>query len=98
MPGCAGTDLSLHLLRPRFLYNEPKQEGEITVLGQTVPRYVLDSSVLRKDIKLAPMSEEIVVVDGKLYTMCESATNKYIFGKFTSAKYCYATDLAAYED
>lgn len=81
-----------------YLYNEPKQEGEITVLGQTVPRYVLDSSVLRKDIKIAPMSEEIVVVDGKLYTMCESATNKYIFGKFTSAKYCYATDLAAYED
>ena len=43
------------------------------------------------------MSEEIVIVDGKLYTMCESATNKYIFGKFTSAKYCYATDIAKYE-
>ena len=36
------------------------------------------------------------VNDGKLYTMCESATNKYIFGKFTSAKYCYATDLSKY--
>ena len=42
------------------------------------------------------MAEEIAAVDGKLYTMCESATNKYIFGKFTSAKYCYATDLSKY--
>ncbi len=29
--------------------------------------------------------------------MCESASNKYIFGKFTSAKYCYATDLTEYK-
>ena len=80
-----------------YVYNEPKQEGEITVLGQQVPLFVLDSSVLKTDLKIAPMSEEIVVVDGKLYVMCESASNKYIFGKFTSAKYCYATDLSAYE-
>lgn len=79
-----------------YIYDNPRQEGEITVLGQTVPRYVLDSSSLAVDIKLAPMAEEIVVVDGKIYTMCESATDKYIFGKFTSARYCYATDLSAY--
>ena len=77
-------------------YRTDKQEGKITVLGQTVPRYVLDSSTRTLDIQLAPMAEEIIVVDGKLYTMCESATNKYIFGKFTSAKYCYATDLSKY--
>lgn len=80
-----------------YIYNEPKQEGEITVLGQQVPLFVLDSSVLKADLKIAPMSEEIVTVEGKLYVMCESASNKYIFGKFTSAKYCYATDLSAYE-
>lgn len=80
-----------------YIYNEPVQEGEITVLGQKVPLFVLDSSVLKTDIKIAPMSEEIVTVDGRLYVMCESASNKYIFGKFTSAKYCYATDLSAYE-
>lgn len=80
-----------------YIYDTPKQEGEITVLGQTVARYVLDSSNLALDLKIAPMSEEIVFVDDKLYTMCESASNKYIFGKFTSAKYCYATDLSAYE-
>lgn len=81
-----------------YLYADPKQEGEVTVLGQTVPRYVLDSSSLKRDVKAAPMSEEIIVVDGKLYTMCEAATDKYIFGKFTSAKYCHATDLSAYTD
>ena len=73
-----------------------KEEGSITVLGQTVPRYVMDSSTMRADIKLVPMAEEIVIVEGKLYTMCESATNRYIFGKFTSAKYCYATDISKY--
>ncbi len=78
-------------------YDPTKAEGSITVLGQTVPLYVLDSSTQTKDIKIAPMSEEIVIVNGKLYTMCESATNKYIFGKFTSAKYCYATDMSKYK-
>ena len=80
-----------------YVYNNPKREGNIDVLGQNVPLYALDSSCLAHDIKIAPMSEEIVFVDGKLYTMCESASNKYIFGKFTSAKYCYATDLTEYE-
>lgn len=79
-----------------YVYETTKEEGSITVLGQTVPRYVMDSSTMRADIKLAPMAEEIVIVEGKLYTMCESATNKYIFGKFTSAKYCYATDISKY--
>lgn len=79
-----------------YLYDAPLQAGMITVLGQTVPLYALDSSNLVLDMKIAPMSEEIVVLDGKLYVMCESASNKYIFGKFTSAQYCYATDLGEY--
>ncbi len=80
-----------------YRYDPTKREGEINVLGETVPLYVLDGSTLKDDIKLAPMAEEIVIENGKLYTMCESATNKYIFGKFTSAKYCYATDLSKYK-
>lgn len=80
-----------------YIYDAPKQNGTIAVLGQSVPLFELDSSSMVKDIKAAPMAEEIVIVDGKLYTMCESATDKYIFGKFTSAKYCYATDISKYE-
>lgn len=79
-----------------YIYNPTSAEDEITVLGQVVPLYVLDSSTICGDIKAPPMSEEIVITNGKLYTMCESATNKYIFGKLTSAKYCYATDVSKY--
>lgn len=74
-----------------------KEQGNITLFGKDVPLYALDSESIVNDIKLAPMSEEIVIVDGKLYTMCESASNKYIFGKFTSGKWCYATDLSKYK-
>ncbi len=79
-----------------YVYENPGDEGTIEVLGETIPLFSLDSSSLSVSIKLPPMSEEIVTVDGKLYTMCEAATDKYIFGKFTSAKYCYATDISKY--
>lgn len=65
----------------------------ITFLGIEMPLYYLDSGNLAADYRLPPMSEELVVVDGKLYTMCESACNKYFFGKLTSSKWCYATEL-----
>lgn len=74
----------------------PADGGTLSVLGQTAKLYVLDTPV--GDTKIAPMSEEIVVMDGRLYVMCESATNKYIFGKLTGARYCYATDIKALED
>ena len=64
------------------------------LLGKDLPLYSLDNSSLEKDYKIAPMSEEIILVNGKTYVMCESASNKYIFGKFTGAKWCYATDLS----
>lgn len=71
-------------------------QGNIALLGAELPLYALDRGALLSDGVIAPMSEEITVVDGKLYTMCESASNKYIFGKFTSAKWCYATDVEAF--
>ncbi len=65
----------------------------IQFMGISMPLYHLDATSLRADHKLPPMSEEIVVLEDTLYTMCESASNKYFFGKLTSAKWCYATDL-----
>ncbi len=78
-----------------FVYDRTRlqQQEDLTVLGQTLPFYALDSASRTGDMKIAPMSEEIVVVDGKLYVMCESASDKYIFGKLTNADFCYATDL-----
>lgn len=71
------------------------QSGTINVLGVDVPLYVLDSSVLIDTDLIAPMSEELEITDGKMYIMCESASNKHVFGKFTGADYCYAADLNA---
>jgi hypothetical protein len=68
-------------------------KSEITVLGTKTTLYELDSSSLSYDYKIAPMSEEIEIVDGRLYVMCESASNKYIFGKLIGGKWCYSTDL-----
>lgn len=81
-----------------FQYDEARLQlqGNIALLGMELPLYALDSAALLVDGVIAPMSEEIVIVDGKLYTMCESASNKYIFGKFTSAKWCYATDVETF--
>ena len=73
------------------------QQKDITVLGHTLPLYALDSSSLIAQKKIAPMSEEIVMVDGKFYVMCEAASDKYIFGKFTSAKWCYGTDKSFFK-
>lgn len=70
-------------------------EGIYTLFGQSLPLYSLDSACLIGEYRLPPMSEEIVILDGRLYTMCESACNKYIFGKFTAGKWCYSTDLSA---
>ena len=76
-----------------FVYDKPVSKKTYTVAGITMPLYELDSASLVDDYKFAPMSEEIVFVDDKLYTMCESASDKYIFGKLTSAKWCYYTDM-----
>lgn len=78
-----------------LIYEESKvqEQGTIQYLGRELPLYALDSACFVFDGEMAPMAEEIVILDGKLYTMCESASNKYIFGKFTSGKWCYATDL-----
>jgi len=66
----------------------------VGMLGDTsIPVYEIDSSCLVGEYKLPPMSEEILMLEDRLYTMCESASPKYIFGKLTCGKWCYATNL-----
>ena len=76
-----------------YVYDKPESRKDLEIAGLKLPLYELDSSVLVKDYKYAPMSEEIVCVDDRIYTMCESASNKYIFGKLTAATKCYSTDI-----
>ena len=70
-----------------------KSENKISVLGQEYNVYELDSQNVTKTYKIAPMSEEIAIVNSKLVVHCESACNKYIVGKFTGSKFVYATKL-----
>ena len=81
-----------------LVYDVPKSsKGKIDILGyKDVDLYHLDSASLTTSIKAPPMSEEIVVLDNKLYINNESASNKYIFGKFTGGQFCYVTDLSKY--
>ena len=58
-----------------------------------IPIYALDSSTLAASFEAPPMAEEIIFVDGKLLTMCESASSKYFFGNLTGGRWCYATDV-----
>lgn len=49
----------------------------------------LGTNELVNEIKGPAMNEEIEYKDGYIYVNNESACNKYIFGKFTRAKYIY---------
>lgn len=50
----------------------------------TIPCYYVDSSCLVDVVMAPPMSEELVCLDGKIIVFCESACNKYVFGKLTT--------------
>ena len=73
--GFANSYLSYHRINPEYA-------GWIALSGTEVPLLYLDGSTLTDSVALPPMSEEILYRDGKVYVMCESASNKYIFGKF----------------
>ncbi|MBQ5781134.1 MAG: hypothetical protein IIW10_04230 [Spirochaetaceae bacterium] len=73
--------------------NSLTKTGDGVFLGLPVPIYSLDSSSMTYDYEIAPMSEEIIMLDDELYTMCESASTKYIFGNLTASQWCYKTDL-----
>ena len=51
---------------------------------ENVPCYYLDSSCLVDTVVAPPMSEELVCLDGRIIVFCESACNKYLFGKLTT--------------
>ena len=60
---------------------DPERVGTVEVLTGEVPLYYLDSENLTHTAVLPPMSEELVYREGRVEVMCESACNKYIFGK-----------------
>lgn len=70
---------SSHLYYHRM---DTSRSGTIQVCETEVPLYYLDSASLTDTVTLPPMSEELVFRNGRVYVLCESACNKYIYGKF----------------
>ncbi len=66
----------------------------VAIPDRAAPVYALDSSTMVASFEAPPMAEEIIFVDGRLLTMCESASNKYFFGNLTGARWCYSTDVS----
>ena len=64
-----------------LFYEEDQRVGSVEVPTGEVPLYYLDSENLLHTAVLPPMSEELVYRDGRVEVMCESACNKYMFGK-----------------
>lgn len=64
------------------------QSGTKEVSGYVVPLYNLTMDNMIDVWVLPPMAEEIEFVDGRFYVSNESASNKYIFGKFCGGKWC----------
>ena len=51
--------------------------------------HIVTDDDLIKDIEAPPMAEELVYKDGKVLVMNESASKKYVFGRFTSGNNIY---------
>ncbi len=64
--------------------------GQLTLNGENVPLYYLDGACLKRTVTAPPMSEEIVYLNDRIYIMTESASNKYVFGKFMSGKHLWS--------
>lgn len=65
----------------------------ITLNNNTLPVYVLNSENHIKTISAPPMSEEIVLVDNKVYTLFESDCSKYRLINREKLSNVYALDI-----
>jgi hypothetical protein len=81
---------SSHLQYHRIDIN---RSATVASCGVEVPLYYLDSSTLTDTVTLPPMSEELVYKDGRVYILCESACNKYIYGKFIRGYQVFSYDM-----
>ena len=72
--------------------NDLNKEADTSLLinNTNVPVWILDTSSKQYEITMPPMSEEMTFKKNDLYIMFESASNKYIFGKFFKQDYIYA--------
>ena len=77
----------------KYNFGSLKPEGTKEVCGVTVPLYTLTTANTTASYVLPPMAEEIEYVDGRFYITNESASDKYVFGKFTGGRWCRAYEF-----
>lgn len=74
-----------------YIYDESAAASATVKVGETtVPLIYLDSDALVRDVVLPPMCEELVYVDGRVYSIGESASDKYFFGKLLRAGFVWS--------
>ena len=74
-----------------LIYDETiAQTLTLTLDGNDYPTTVLDSACLTKTVTAPPMAEELVHENGRVIILCESASIKYVFGKFSSGNWLYS--------
>lgn len=78
---------SSHLYYHRI---DTTRQGMVEACGTSVPLIYLDNATLTDSVTFPPMSEELVYRNGRVYILCESACNKYIYGKFTRGTQVYS--------
>ncbi|MBQ8319350.1 MAG: hypothetical protein IJX81_00545 [Clostridia bacterium] len=77
-----------------LVYDETNaQTTTLTIDGAQYPTTVLDSACLTRTVTAPPMAEELVYENGRVTIMCESASMKYLFGKFTSGNWAYSVAI-----
>ena len=82
---------SYGLSSSHFYVYDVKEATDAGITMDGAPVYYLDK--LQREIKGPAMSEGLDVYNGKVITLFESASNKYIFGKFFFANKIVALDL-----
>lgn len=70
-----------------------QQHGNKTVLGESVPLYILTEDNALGSTVVPPMPEEITVVDGKMHILYEAASNRYMLGKWMGLNKVIATPV-----
>lgn len=88
--GMSASNIYVHKMDKVKEITYPYAEAMIGV--KNIPLYVIDSKTLDSQLEAPPMSEEIIYLDGKIWIMNESASNAYIFGKFTTGNYLYSVE------
>ncbi len=73
---------------PSGIFTNKDAYGD-NAMDKPVPLYIITEDDLVDEVTAPPMSEELVYKDGKVLVMNESASKKYIFGRFTSGNNVY---------